>query len=183
MRMATVGTASSVTWLPNTLTVSPTQSFRKSGWRHRRPPNTGRFYRERRLVDATMHENSNSVRNLVIGMLLVAAPFAIAYLLTRGHPGSEVLLIVAVFSAGLALTFALASGVQRVGGIARRLSGRSPRGIMTGGLAGAALLTPWTLAVPFGHLPRMFGWANPLAWRATGGLLVSVVASARRFPG
>src|SRR5260370_5889735 len=183
MRMATVGTASSVTWLPNTLTVSPTQSFRKSGWRHRRPPNTGRFYRERRLVDATMHENSNSVRTVVIGMLLVAAPFAVAYLLTRGHPGSEVLLIVAVFSAGLALTFALASGVQRVGGIALRLSGRSPRDIMIVGLAGLALLTPWTIAISFGHLPRMFGWTNPLAWLVTVGLLLSVMESARPYHG
>ena len=42
--MATVGTASKVTWLPNTLTVSPAHSFRKSGWRHSLPPNTGRFY-------------------------------------------------------------------------------------------------------------------------------------------
>jgi hypothetical protein len=130
-----------------------------------------------------MHENSNSVRNLVIGMLLVAAPFAVAYLLTRGHPGSEVLLIVAVFSAGLALTFALASGVQRVGGIALRLSGRSPRDIMIVGLAGLALLTPWTIAIAFGHLPRMFGWTNPLAWLVTVGLLLSVMESARPYHG
>src|SRR5437773_4496988 len=94
MRIATVGTASTVTWLPNTLTLSPAHSLRKSGWRHRRPPNTGRFYRERTLEETAVQDNSNSVRNLVIGMLLVATPFAIAYLLTRGNPGSEVLLIV-----------------------------------------------------------------------------------------
>ena len=57
-----------------------------------------------------MQDNANSVHNLVIGMLLVAAPFGLAYALTRGNPGSEVLLIVAVFCAGLALTFALAPG-------------------------------------------------------------------------
>ena len=38
-----------------------------------------------------MRDDSTSVRNLVIGMLLVAAPFAIAYLLTRGKPYSEIL--------------------------------------------------------------------------------------------
>ncbi len=30
-----------------------------------------------------MQDNANAVRNLVIGMLLIAAPFAVAYLLTR----------------------------------------------------------------------------------------------------
>src|SRR5256885_1896417 len=38
-------------------------------------------------------------------MLLVAAPFAVAYLLTRSNTNSQVLLIVAIFCAGLALTF------------------------------------------------------------------------------
>src|SRR5713101_3371971 len=160
--MATVGTASRVTWLPNWLTVSPAQSFKKSGWRHRRPPNTARFYRERTLVEGAMQDNSSSVRNLVIGMLLVAAPFGLAYLVTRGNPNSEVLLIIAVFSTGLALTFALASGLQRVGGIALRLSRRSSRDIMIAGLAGLALLTPWTIEIVLGHLPRVFGWTNPL---------------------
>jgi hypothetical protein len=130
-----------------------------------------------------MQDNSNSVRNLVIGMLLVAAPFALAYLVTRNNPNSEVLLIVAVFSAGLALTFALASGVQRVGGIALRLSRRSSRDIMIVGLAGLALLTPWTIEIAQAHLPRGFGWTNPLAWVVAVGLLVSVMESARPYHG
>ena len=130
-----------------------------------------------------MQDNSNSVRNLVIGMLLVATPFAIAYLLTRGNPGSEVLLIVAVFCGGLALTFALASGVQRVGAIALRLSGRSSRDIMIVGLAALSLLTPWTIEVAVGHLPRVFGWTNPLAWVVAVCLLLSVMQSARPYHG
>jgi len=130
-----------------------------------------------------MQDNSNSVRNLVIGMLLIAAPFAAAYLLTRGNPNSEVLLIIAVFSAGLALTFALASGLQRVGAIALRLSRRSSRDIMIVGLAALALLTPWTIEIALGHLPRMFGWTNPLAWVVAVGLLVSVMESARPYHG
>src|SRR5437868_15540624 len=58
MRIATVGTASTVTWLPNTLTLSPAQSLRKSGWRHSLPRNTARFYPERTLEegDAREHE-------------------------------------------------------------------------------------------------------------------------------
>jgi hypothetical protein len=130
-----------------------------------------------------MQDNSNSVRNLVIGMLLVAAPFALAYLVTRNNPNSEVLLIIAVFSAGLALTFALASGLQRVGGLALRLSRRSSRDIMIVGLAALALLTPWTIGIPQAHLPRGFGWTNPLAWIVTVGLLVSVMESARPYHG
>ncbi len=130
-----------------------------------------------------MQDHSNSVRNLVIGMLLVAAPFAVAYVLTRNNPNSEVLLIIAVFCAGLALTFALASGLQRVGGIALRLSGRSSRDIMIVGLAALALLTPWTIAIAFGHLPRVFGWTNPLAWVVAVGLLLSVMESARPYHG
>src|ERR1700736_1723216 len=130
-----------------------------------------------------MQDKSNSVRNLVIGMLLVAAPFALAYLVTRNNPNSEVLLIIAVFTAGLAVTFALASGVQRVGAIALRLSGRSPRDIMIVGLAALALLTPWTIEITFGHLPRVFGWTNPLAWVVALGLLVSVMESARSYHG
>ena len=130
-----------------------------------------------------MQDNANAVRNLVIGMLLVAAPFGLAYLLTRGNPGSEVLLIIAVFTAGLALTFALASGVQRVGAIALRLSRRSSRDIMIVGLAVLALLTPWTIEITFGHLPRLFGWTNPLAWVVAVGLLVSVMESARPYHG
>ncbi|MDQ6714328.1 MAG: hypothetical protein M3Z28_14250 [Candidatus Dormibacteraeota bacterium] len=130
-----------------------------------------------------MQDNSNSVRNLVIGMLLVAAPFAIAYLLTRNNPNSEVLLIVAVFTAGLALTFAAASGLQRVGGVALRLSGRSSRDIMIVGLAALSLLTPWTIEVAVGHLPRVFGWTNPLAWVVALCLVLSVMQSARPYHG
>jgi hypothetical protein len=130
-----------------------------------------------------MQDKSNSVRNLVIGMLLVAAPFAVAWLVTRSNPNSEVLLIVAVFSAGLAVTFALASGVQRVGAIALRLSRRSSRDIMIVGLAALALLTPWTIAIAQGHLPRVFGWTNPLAWVVAVGLLLSVTESARPYHG
>ena len=130
-----------------------------------------------------MQDNANPVRNLVIGMLLVAAPFAVAYFLTRGNPGAEVLLIIAVFTAGLALTFALASGVQRVGAIALRLSRRSSRDIMIAGLAALALLTPWTIEITQGHLPRTFGWTNPLAWVVALGLLSSVMESARPYHG
>jgi len=130
-----------------------------------------------------VQDNSNSVRNLVIGMLLVAAPFAIAFLLTRNNPNSEVLLIIAVFCAGLALTFALASGLQRVGGTALRLSGRSSRDIMIVGLAALSLLTPWTIEVAVGHLPRMFGWTNPLAWVVALCLVLSVMQSARPYHG
>src|SRR6267378_5571873 len=130
-----------------------------------------------------MQDGSNSVRNLVIGMLLVAAPFALAFLLTRNNPNSEVLLIVAIFCAGLALTFALASGVQQVGGVALRLSGRSSRDITIVGLALLAVLTPWTIEVFLGQLTRVFGWSNPLAWVVFVGLLVSVMHAARPYHG
>src|SRR5438094_6047337 len=89
-----------------------------------------------------MREDSGSVRNLVIGMLLIAAPFGVAYLLTRDNPNSEVLLIVALFCIGLAVAFAIASGLQRAGVLAVRLSGRSPRDIMIVGLAALSILTP-----------------------------------------
>src|SRR5260370_40947751 len=161
--MATVGTASRVTWLPNWLTVSPAQSFKKSGWCHRRPPNTARFYPERTLGTAAMQDNSNSVRNLVVGMPLVAAPFALPSLVTRGTPNSEVLLIIAVFSVGLALTFAAASGLQRVGGLVLRLSRRSRPDIMIGGLARLALLTPLTIEIALGPLTPAFRLTNPRA--------------------
>jgi hypothetical protein len=130
-----------------------------------------------------MQDNAKSVRNLVIGMLLVAAPFAVAYLLTRNNPNSEVLLIVAVFCGGLALAFAMASGLQRVGAIALRLSRRSSRDIMIIGLAALTLLTPWTIEVAVGHLPRAFGWTNPLAWVVVVGLVASVMESARPYHG
>ena len=130
-----------------------------------------------------MRDDSTSVRNLVIGMLLIAAPFAVAYLLTRGNPNSGVLLIVAVFCAGLALTFALASGLQQVAGLAIRLSGRSPRDIMIVGLAALSLLTPWTIAVDVAGLPQIFGWTNPLAWLAALGLLISVMQPGRPYHG
>jgi hypothetical protein len=90
-------------------------------------------------------------------MLLVAAPFAVAYLLTRSNPNSQVLLIVAIFCAGLALTFALASGLQQVGGLAIRLSGRSPLDLMIVGLAGLSVLTPWTIEIARGNLHQVFG--------------------------
>src|SRR5438552_15047692 len=183
MRIATVGTARIVTWLPNTLTLSPAQSLRKSGWRHSLPRNTARFYPERTLEELAMQDTANSVRNLVIGMLLVAAPFGLAYALTRGNPGSEVLLIVAVFCAGLALTFALASGIQRVGAIALRLSGRSSRDITIVGLAALSLLTPWTIEVAVAHLPPSVGWTNPFAWVVAICLVLSVVYSARPYHG
>jgi hypothetical protein len=130
-----------------------------------------------------MQDNSSSVHNLVIGMLLVAAPFALAYFLTRNNPNSEVLLIVAIFCAGVAVTFALASGLQQVGSFALRLSGRSSRDIMIVGLALLAILTPWTIEVSLGHLPRSFGWSNPLAWVVFLGLLLSVMQTARVYHG
>jgi hypothetical protein len=130
-----------------------------------------------------VRNDSNSVRNLVIGMLLVAAPFAVAYLLTRSNPNSQVLLIVAIFCAGLALTFALASGLQQVGGLAIRLSGRSPLDLMIVGLAGLSVLTPWTIEIARGNLHQVFGWTNPLAWVVAVCLLLSVMASARPYHG
>src|SRR5436305_7624122 len=130
-----------------------------------------------------MRDDSTSVRNLVIGMLLVAAPFAIAYLLTRGKPYSEILLIVAIFCAGLALMFAMASGLQQVAGVALRLSGRSSRDIMIVGLAALSLLTPWTIAIDVANLHQIFGWTNPLAWLLALGLLISVMESARPYQG
>jgi hypothetical protein len=130
-----------------------------------------------------MRDDSNSVRNLVIGMLLVAAPFAVAYLLTRSNPNSQVLLIIAIFCAGLAVTFALASGLQQVGGLAIRVSGRSPIDLMIVGLAGLSLLTPWTIEVARANLHQVFGWTNPLAWVVAIGLLLSVMQSARAYHG
>jgi hypothetical protein len=130
-----------------------------------------------------VRDDSNSVRNLVIGMLLVAAPFAVAYLLTHSNPNSQVLLIIAIFCAGLAVTFALASGLQQVGGLAIRLSGRSPIDLMIVGLAGLSLLTPWTIEVARANLHQVFGWTNPLAWVVAVCLLLSVMASARPYHG
>jgi len=130
-----------------------------------------------------MRNDSNSVRNLVIGMLLVAAPFAVAYLLTRSNPNAQVLLVIAIFCAGLALTFALASGLQQVGGLAIRVSGRSPIDLMIVGLAGLSLLTPWTIEVARANLHQVFGWTNPLAWVVAICLLLSVMGSARPYHG
>src|SRR2546430_2658361 len=130
-----------------------------------------------------MRDDSTSIRNLVIGMLLVAAPFAIAYLLTRGNPNAEILLIVAIFCLGLAAIFGLASGLQQVGGVALRLSGRPPRDIMIVGLAALSLLTPWTIAVDVANLHQIFGWTNPLAWLMALGLLTAVTRSARPYHG
>jgi len=130
-----------------------------------------------------MRDDSTSVRNLVIGMLLVAAPFAVAYLLTRDNPNADILLIVAIFCVGLAVTFALASGLQQVGGVVIRLSGRPPRDIMIVGLAALSVLTPWTIAVDVANLHQIFGWTNPLAWLMALGLLTSVTQSARPYHG
>ena len=130
-----------------------------------------------------MRDDSASVRNLVIGMLLVAAPFAGAYLLTRSNPNAQVLLIIAIFCVGLALIFAMASGVQQVGAIALRLSGRSSRDILVVGLAALSILTPWSIEIAVGNLPRLFGWTNPLAWVVAVALLLSVMESARPYHG
>ena len=130
-----------------------------------------------------MSQTSGSVRNLVIGMLLVAVPFAIAYLLTRANSNSEILLVVAVFCVGLALAFAMASGLQQVGGLAIRLSGRSSRDIMIVGLATLSVLTPWTIQIAVGNLPRVFGWTNPLAWVVAVSLVVTVMVTARPYHG
>ena len=130
-----------------------------------------------------MREDSGSVRNLVIGMLLIAAPFGVAYLLTRENPNSEVLLIVALFCIGLAVAFAIASGLQRAGVLAVRLSGRSPRDIMIVGLAALSILTPWTITVAVANLHQLFGWTNPLAWVLAVGLVLFVMESARPYHG
>lgn len=130
-----------------------------------------------------MQDNAKAVRNLVIGMLLIAAPFAVGYFLTRGNPGSEVLLIIAVFSAGLALVFAAASGLQWGASVALRLSGRSSRDIAIVGLAALSLLTPWTVDIAVGNLHQIFGWTNPLALVTAVGLLLSLTNGARRYHG
>jgi hypothetical protein len=130
-----------------------------------------------------MQDAGGTVRNLVIGMLLLAAPFAVAYLLARNDPNAQILLVVAVFALGLALTFAVASGLQAVGGLALRLSGRPPRDILVVGLAGLSLLTPWTIAISVAGLQQVFGWANPLAWALAFGLLVSTMRSASPYHG
>src|SRR5207249_9409908 len=110
-----------------------------------------------------MRDDSTSVRNLVIGMLLVAAPFAVAYLLTRDNPNADILLIVAMFCVGLAVTFALASGLQQVGGVVIRLSGRPPRDVMIVGLAAVSVLTPWTSAGDGANCARIVGRPTPTA--------------------
>ena len=130
-----------------------------------------------------MRNDSASVRNLVIGLLLIAVPFAGAYILTRGNENSQVLLIIAISCAGLALVFAMASGLQQVGAIALRLSGRSSRELVVVGLAALSLLTPWTVEIAVAHLPRVFGWTHPLAWILALGLLLSVMDSARSYHG
>jgi hypothetical protein len=130
-----------------------------------------------------MQDARGTVRNLVIGMLLLAAPFAIAYLLTRNDPNAQVLLIIAIFAAGLALTFALASGLQSVASLALRLSGRSPKDVLVVGLAGLSLLTPWTIAISVAGMPQLFGWTNPLAWVLAIGLLASAMRSAQPYHG
>ena len=107
-----------------------------------------------------MREDSGSVRNLVIGMLLIAAPFG-----------------------GLSVAFAIASGLQRAGVLAVRLSGRSPRDIMIVGLAALSILTPWTITVAVANLHQLFGWTNPLAWVLAVGLVLFVMESARPYHG
>src|SRR5207248_2058280 len=110
-------------------------------------------------------------------------PFGVAYLLTRDNPNSEVLLIVALFCIGLAVAFAIASGLQRAGVLAVRLSGRSPRDIMIVGLAALSILTPWTITVAVANLHQLFGWTNPLAWVLAVGLVLFVMESARPYHG
>jgi len=130
-----------------------------------------------------MRDDSNSLRNLVIGMLLVAVPFGVGYLLTRNNENSQILLIIALFCVGLALTFAMASGLQQVGGLAVRLSGRSPLDIMIVGLAALSLLTPWTIEIAMAHLHQVFGWTNPIGWVVALALVLSVMESARPYHG
>ena len=130
-----------------------------------------------------MQDATSSVRNLIIGMLLLAIPFGIAYLLTRNNDNSQILLIIAIACLALALAFAMASGVQQVGAIAIRLSGRSSRDLLVFGLAALSILTPWTIAITVAGLPRVFGWNNPLAWIVALGLVLSLMESARAYHG
>ena len=130
-----------------------------------------------------MQEATSSVRNLIIGMLLLAIPFGIAYFLTRNNDNSQILLIIAIACVALALAFAMASGVQQVGAIAIRLSGRSSRDLLVFGLAALTILTPWTIAITVAGLPRIFGWTNPLAWIVALGLVLSLMESARPYHG
>jgi hypothetical protein len=130
-----------------------------------------------------MQDATSSVRNLIIGMLLLAIPFGIAYLLTRNNDNSQILLIIAIACVALALAFAMASGVQQVGAIAIRLSGRSSRDLLTFGLAALTILTPWTIAIAVAGVPRIFGWTNPLAWIVALGLVLSLMESARAYQG
>lgn len=130
-----------------------------------------------------MQDATSSVRNLIIGMLLLAIPFGIAYVLTRNNDNSQILLIIAIACLALALAFAMASGVQQVGAIAIRLSGRSSRDLLVFGLAALTILTPWTIAITVAGLPRIFGWNNPLAWIVALGLVLSLMESARAYHG
>ncbi|HEY9287879.1 MAG TPA: hypothetical protein VIT43_07640 [Candidatus Dormibacteraeota bacterium] len=130
-----------------------------------------------------MQDATSSVRNLIIGMLLLAIPFGIAYFLTRNNDNSQILLIIAIACVALALAFGMASGVQAVGTIAIRLSGRSSRDLLVFGLAALAILTPWTIAITVAGVPRIFGWSNPFAWILALGLVLSVMESARPYHG
>ena len=128
-----------------------------------------------------MRDDSGSIRNLVIGLLLVAAPFAAAYLLTRRNANAEVLLIIAVFCVGLALTFSAVSGLQLAGSAALRRSRLDSRQITVIGLTLLSLLTPWSITVTMAHAPRVFGWANPLAWLLAASLVITAMRTARAY--
>ena len=130
-----------------------------------------------------MRDDSGSIRNLVIGLLLVAAPFAAAYILTGRNANGEVLLIIAVFCVGLALTFAAVSGLRLAGGAALSRTGLDSRQITVIGLTLLTVLTPWSIAITMANAPQLFGWANPLAWLLALCLLVTVMRSARAYHG
>ena len=130
-----------------------------------------------------MRDDSGSIRNLVIGLLLVAAPFAAAYILTGRNSNGEVLLIIAVFCVGLALTFAAVSGLRLAGGAALRRTGLDSRQITLIGLTVLTLLAPWSITITMAHAPQVFGWANPLAWLLAVCLLVTVMRSADAYHG
>jgi hypothetical protein len=130
-----------------------------------------------------MRDDSGSIRNLVIGLLLVAAPFAAAYVLTGRNSNSEVLLIIAAFCVGLALTFAAVSGLRLAGSAVLSRSGLDSRQITVIGLTLLTTLTPWSIAITLAHAPQVFGWANPLAWLLAVCLLVTVMRSTAAYHG
>src|SRR5881398_3275522 len=129
MRIATVGTARTVTWLPNTLTLSPAQSLRKSGWRHSLPRNTARFYPERTLEegDARQRELCPQSRDRDAAGRGALWPRLCA---DTGQSGLGGAAHRRRFLCWTGADLRACPGVQRVGAIALRLSGRSSRDIM-----------------------------------------------------